>query len=298
MLIARQRTEQTTKLTISGFAPSWRNTNFADPAMEVWGINSLYTFFEQIKGSHMSRLYDLHRSQYIKQQDDDGTHIPKLRELAKNGTQIFTCEECDFLPEANVYPLDEVEKMVGICYFTNTISYLVLHACLEKQKGYWPQLEELHIVGCDMAQDGEYAHQRPSVEMAIGFARGMGLKVFIDPTSDICRSIYKYGFDTNPIESKLFKDKIDNHKQQLAELNTNRQKLVDWRNSELSKIETHFNKNINVIDSHINQLKGAIQMSTYYSRAVFAQNNNNVSFSPQLGKYEGTDWKEKDLFDE
>jgi hypothetical protein len=150
----RQRTENTTKLSIVGFAPSWSKTNFKDPNMEIWGINSLYTFFEQVPGYHFERIYDLHRSQYIIQQDDDHTHIPKLKELSKKGVQIFTCEPCEFLPEAQIYPLDEIEKAVGISYFTNTITYLILHACYEKLMGYWSQLEELHVMGVDMAQDG------------------------------------------------------------------------------------------------------------------------------------------------
>jgi hypothetical protein len=134
--------------------------------------------------------------------------------------------------------------------------------------------------------------------MAIGFARGMGLQVFIAPESDLCRSIYKYGFDVCPLETKVFKDKIENHKKQLAELYANRNKLVSWRNGELAKIEEHFNKNINTIDSHINQLKGAMQMSEYYSRAVFAMSNNNVSFSPQLTKYDKLNYQDKDILDD
>jgi hypothetical protein len=153
-------------------------------------------------------------------------------------------------------------------------------------------------MGIDMAQDGEYSHQRPSCEMAIGFARGMGLNVFIAPESDLCRSIYKYGYDVSPLETKIFKDKIENHKKQIAELQAQRNKLTAWRNGELQKIEDHFNKNINAIDSHINQLRGAIQMSSYYARAVFAQNNNNVTFSPTLDKYDKLDFEKKDIFED
>jgi hypothetical protein len=149
-----KRTKNTTKLTIAGFAPSWKNANFKDPEMEFWIINSLYTFFEQVRGFHFERLYDLHRSQYIIQQDDDGSHTKKLKELVHRGVQVVTCEPLEFLPQAMVYPVDEIEKMVGISYFTNTITYLILHACYEKMMGYWDNLKEIHVIGVDMAQDG------------------------------------------------------------------------------------------------------------------------------------------------
>lgn len=79
---------------------------------------------------------------------------------------------------------------------------------------------EIQVWGVDMAQDSEYNHQRPSCEAAIGFARGLGIKVFIPDTSDLMKCLFVYGYtaDGMHVRAKLdarigeLKAQADNHR--------------------------------------------------------------------------------------
>ena len=60
---------------------------------------------------------------------------------------------------------------------------------------------EVHVYGVDMAQNdrspgaqGEYEWQRPSCEYFIAYLRGLGIKVYVPPQSDLCFTPYLYGF--------------------------------------------------------------------------------------------------------
>jgi hypothetical protein len=269
------------KVSVVGFAPSWNKTKFDDPEMVVAGINSLYSFFDQIPNSHCEFFFDLHQAQHIREQDDDGKHIPRLKQMIEQGVNVFLCEEMEELPGANIYPIENITEAVGLNYWTNTISYLIAYFGWLKQTGVWPELEEMHILGVDMAQSGEYAFQRPSCELIIGWILGNGIKVNIPSESDLCRSFYRYGFDQFPFHTQIFRDKITEHKKQLDNLQKQRNQLVAWRNTEIQKIEGSFNQQINQIDAFINQIRGAIDLSEYYMRAMMAE-NNGVPFNPTL----------------
>jgi hypothetical protein len=272
-----------TKVAILGFAPSWAKTPWDDLSMEVWAINGLYTYLDQVPNSHAERWFDMHREHEIVKQDDDDTHVKRLKELVKKGVKLYTCEPMKDFPEAIVYPLEEIEKMVGRSYWTNTISYLVAYAVYLKKIGEMPDLNEIHVYGVDMAQDGEFQFQRPSVEFIIGWAIGEGIKVVLPQESDILRSIYKYGYDNCPLETKIFSDKKDEHQKQFDAMQTERTKLINWRNGKMAEIEAEFNNKINQIDAYLNQIRGAMDMSEYFRRVVFAQ-RGGVPFSPSVAK--------------
>ena len=57
--------------------------------------------------------------------------------------------------------------------------------------------KEISVLGVDMATNSEYQAQRPSVEWWLGLAEGLGIKVYIPPTSDILKCTQIYGFESN-----------------------------------------------------------------------------------------------------
>jgi len=112
---------------------------------------------------------------------------------------IITQHKYDWCPNSVEYPLQEVIAQFGD-YFTNSISYEIAWAILESaayQEGGW---ETIQLRGIDMAtsqdiQNAEFYHQRPSVELFIGIARGLGLEVDIPTQSDILKSCRLYGYE-------------------------------------------------------------------------------------------------------
>ena len=82
-------------------------------------------------------------------------------------------------------------------YFTNSISWEIALAIYEGFK-------KIYIYGVDMAQDSEYAFERPSVEYFCGYAEGAGIELVVPEKSDLLKSAWLYPFeDDSPIRTKI-----------------------------------------------------------------------------------------------
>ncbi len=179
------------KVCIVGFAPTWNKTPFADDDFEVWGLNELYAYFKQIPDAHAERWFEIHSP------NSPSKNTPQHRAWLRKATiPIYMQKHFDDIPNSVPFPKDEVFKFfedkgyMGAKYFTNSISYMIALAIYE---GY----KEIHIYGVDMAQDSEYAFQRPSCEYFIGIAEGLGIKVYIPCESDLVKAGVLYGYESD-----------------------------------------------------------------------------------------------------
>lgn len=81
----------------------------------------------------------------------------------------YTYEE---IPLSKPFPLKECVEKFGLCYFTNTISYMIAYALMHGAK-------ELNLYGINQASSSEYFYEKCGVEAWLGVALGMGVKVTI-----------------------------------------------------------------------------------------------------------------------
>ncbi len=79
-------------------------------------------------------------------------------------------------------------------YYTSTVSFMLALAIMQGRP-------EIRIYGVDLLQDEEFNYQRAGCEYLIGFARGMGIPVFVPEQSAICKANYTYGFSEPAVES-------------------------------------------------------------------------------------------------
>ncbi len=79
-------------------------------------------------------------------------------------------------------------------YYTSTVSYMLALAIMQGRP-------EIRVYGVDLLQDEEYGYQRAGCEYLIGFARGMGIPVFVPEQSAICKANYTYGFSEPATEA-------------------------------------------------------------------------------------------------
>jgi len=114
--------------------------------------------------------------------------IPEyVRKLAAAKRPLFLREPHPEIPNAKVYPMDEMVKLLGTDQWrTSSISYLLAYAISLKP-------EKIGIWGVDMADDSEYTYQRWGAEYLIGFARGLGIDVYVPPESSLNRANFIYG---------------------------------------------------------------------------------------------------------
>lgn len=170
---------------IVGFAPSTRDkAGFNDPNVEVWVLNEYESILPQGGASNITRHFELHQRDTVLTSNRDTRYLDKLK---ASTIPVMMCKKEEDIPMSEAYPLDDIIKALGTDYFTNSISYMVAYAI-------YTGATEIGLFGVDMAQDEEYAKERPSVEYFVGYARAKGIPVYIPPESDICKVPYYYGF--------------------------------------------------------------------------------------------------------
>lgn len=237
------------KVTIMGFAPSWTDTKFDDPDMEIWTLNEAYQLLEQAKVpvNRVGRWFEIHNP-YSPSKNIEAHHkflkeLPMPLIMNKMYEEFPTCVE---------YPREEIKKYfnenfiiddVGSEFteFSNSISWMVAMAIHE---GY----NEIHITGVDMAQKDEYAWQRSSCNFFIGYAAGKGIKILIPKTSELCKFPQDYGFNT------------DN--QTRIKMKSRKKELKDRKKMMLVEIQKH-QQNIKNYEIGVAQIDGAISEIDY-----------------------------------
>ena len=217
------------KVAIVGFAPSSMTdvrALFGDPDFEIWGLNQLYLAFPAIV-KYATRWFQIHHRHSYDQAARDHKHHDWLAQ--QRSFPIYMQQREPDIPMSVAFPWQEIMQEFGD-YFTNSISWEIALAIYE---GF----EVIHIYGVDMAQDDEYAHQRPSCEYFIGLARGRGIKVYIPAKSDLLKTVALY-----PLEDiAKFKTKIDGRRAELRErvntLASQEQAIHDQRMQLLGALE-------------------------------------------------------------
>ncbi len=77
------------------------------------------------------------------------------------------------IPLSEAFPIKECMKEFGLPYFSNTISYMIAFALLNKA-------EQIDLYGVNQASSSEYFYEKASVEYWLGIAVGRGVKVTIN----------------------------------------------------------------------------------------------------------------------
>jgi hypothetical protein len=190
-------------VSIVGFASSSRGqAPYNDPGHEIWTMNHAPLSF--IPTWHV--LFELHTLEHLQKVSSHGTEAsPYMKWLSEQpGPEdpkhcpIYMQQHHDSIPASVAIPREEMNAWfaerggnIKGCfagdYYTSTISYMLALAIMQGR-------EEIHLYGIDLLQDEEYAYQRPGCEYLVGFARGMGIKVYIPEQSALCAANYVYGY--------------------------------------------------------------------------------------------------------
>lgn len=151
---------------------------------ELWGINEMHRV-PGCEWEKFARWFEVHPRKDI---DTDAQHIETM---GKMDIPVYMQVHHADIPASVAFPREELQKLsvqhFGRIYFTSSIAW---QTALAIHMGY----KAIHIYGVDMAQDTEYAEQRPCCEAWLGVAAGMGIEVYVPPTSDLLKTVGEYGF--------------------------------------------------------------------------------------------------------
>ena len=235
------------KVAILGFTSSrteaWWD-EWEEEGVELWGINNLHVMAD-IPSEKCARWFDLHPLPTIRQ---DKLHWEWLQEQ-KQKRPIYFFDPVEEISSAELFPKDQVLQAYGnIRYYTNTISWqlgfagILMADRLNEYKRYQhllatdpdgdhgeaPPLPEIGVFGVDMAQDTEYAAQRPSCEYFLGVLAGAGYTVTVAESSDLLRAGGGlYGVEDNgPLRAKQTA-RVSDLEKKMQELQTERGQVAN-----------------------------------------------------------------------
>ena len=183
-------------VNIIGFAPSWRDAPFEQPDAHLWGMNALHKLAPDKEWNAWFQLHDIDKHHA----DDKEEHMGWL---AAQHFPVFMWEEhieLYPLPNAVPYPREMIIAKYGR-YFTNTVSWMIALA-IETN------FQKIGVYGVDMAQDSEYAQQRPSCEYFLGWAAGAGIEIDIPDSSDLLKSPWLYGYEDGGLMTNKYKARL------------------------------------------------------------------------------------------
>ena len=154
---------------------------------EIWGINCIGGII------HVDKTFMMDPASRFIETENAGSQTGIAREfLNKNKAPIFSCAKHPDFPAIEQYPLEDVVKSTGYCYFNNTVAYAIAYAV-------WKQVEKISLYGIDftyknvnMAESG-----RACCEFWCAIAVSKGIKLEVAHRSGL--------LDTNvPDNEKLY----------------------------------------------------------------------------------------------
>lgn len=183
------------KIAIVGTAPdSVDQAPFFDKEWEIWSLGNNADKFPQLSGARFNRWFELHTFHVL--QSANAIDERRLQFFKGIGKSLVVGHQNSALPDAIVYPKDEIISFIGRPYFTSSIAWMIAMAIYEG-------VAEIGLWGVNMIGDGEYSQQRACCEYLLGIATGKGIKVTICKHSPLLRAERMYAFEHTGLAAEL-----------------------------------------------------------------------------------------------
>lgn len=155
-----------------GFAMSLAHSAKYD---EVWTINATAGVY------HTDRMFMMDPPSRFLDTENAGTQTDVVSEVItkKQNFPIYSCTTDERCPSVELFPIQEVIKDTGVCYFNNTAAYVFSYAMYQ-------EVAELSIFGIDFSYSNmpHYAEAgRACCEFWCGLLTSKGVALSISPDS-------------------------------------------------------------------------------------------------------------------
>lgn len=138
-----------------------------DDGSITYGVNDAFLRTDNVDVSfHMHDLEDFLNSP----RNASSTRLVINHANENPDKRIISVKPFEQIPHLEVYPLEEIVDYFGVCYFTNTVDYMIAYAL-------WRGATRLRYFGVNMSVRLEYIEQKPGVEFWTGIAMGRGIPV-------------------------------------------------------------------------------------------------------------------------
>lgn len=188
------------RIAIVGTAPTWADTPWNDPTLEIWLLNDMHV----LNPPRADRWFDLHpfgemffhdRSRKLNRADvPAGAYVRPaghLEWLRAQTIPVYVQNAADLgSPSARTFPKAEIEAKFGR-NFMSSPAWMIGLALLEG-------VTELHIYGIHLATEWEYLKQKPNMTFLLGLAAGLGVKVVLPRGCPLLKESHQYAFEPDP----------------------------------------------------------------------------------------------------
>ena len=203
------------KVALVGTAPSSRMlAPFGDSSWKIWScspgnMNSL---------PRVDVWFEIHKNLLWPENKSYGE--PYIEWLKKQPFPVYMQDQ-SLVPNALIYPKDDMVKKFGNYFFTSSFAWMM---ALAIEQG----ASEIALFGIDMASRDEYILQRPGFGFFRYVAEQKGIKVWAPNESDIMQAPGLYGFsEVTPMGRKILarekelKDRLAQMEPQLQQMSQN-----------------------------------------------------------------------------
>jgi hypothetical protein len=203
------------KVALVGTAPSSRLlAPFNDPTWEIWVCSP-----GNMSGiPRVSRWFEIHNNY---EWPEHASYGPSYLQWLRQQPFPIYMQDQKTVPNATVYPKDDMLKEFGPDFFTSSFAWMMAYAI---HLG----AEEIALFGIDMASRDEYILQRPGFYYFKHRAEQKGIKVWAPNESDIMQPAPLYGYsEVTPFGRKIIarerelKERIGPMRMQRDQLNQN-----------------------------------------------------------------------------
>lgn len=190
------------KVAVLGTAPSSRMlAPFNDRSWEIWSCSP----GNMNVIPRWDRWFEIHCNLHWPENLSYGR--PYLDWLKTHRTPVYAqasyAKPDGEIPNATVYPQEEMVKRFGPYFFTSSFAWMIALALTE---GF----EEIALYGVDMASRDEYILQRPGYYYFKQVADNAGVKMWAPYESDLMQPPPLYGFmDSTPFGRKIWARELE-----------------------------------------------------------------------------------------
>lgn len=162
---------------------------------EIWGLNGCWPAWLMGSYVRLDKWFHIHkRADLLK---DIPEHVDNFETWAKKHPEIefVLLEPWDAIPDATIFPHEELRKMPRGDYHCSSIDWMIAYAIHLRA-------DEIVLSGIQMRAEGEPISATPCIEYWCGYAQGFGIDVTVTPSCDLfynyhmVRSRYVYGYDS------------------------------------------------------------------------------------------------------
>ncbi len=169
------------KVAFVGSAASSRNlAPFNDPSWQIWACSP----DNAGKLPRIDLWFELHADlDWPENQQWAGNYVPWLRQQ----TFPIFAQDRRFIPNAMVFPYEDLIRRYGCYFFTSTFAWMIAYAM---EQG----ATEIGLFGMDMSTDEEYRKQRTAFHHFMVLAQAKGIKILAPDESDVLQPPPLYGY--------------------------------------------------------------------------------------------------------